>query len=78
MYFLLKYFYEENWEHEAKEYYFPTPLGNFISTIQNNSKLRLAFMERFKIDWIDKKIMKDFGIVLDYYTHAKLIFKQVC
>lgn len=69
----LKYSYEENWDRESEEDYFAADLEYVMP-----DNYDVEFMERFTIDFLVQKAIKDFGFnpfVTD--THIKFVMKRI-
>lgn len=74
IHFLLKYRYTINYDREVNENYFPLTIEEFMGKFK--SGWRLDYLERFRILFLEKQILKDFGIVLEDPTHIKAIFRR--
>ena len=72
--FLLKYRYINNWNREKRERY----LWQWIPFIQLYlEQYSISYEENFSIPFIQRRIMRDFGISLNVKTHKKLLFERV-
>lgn len=70
--FLLKYFYQENWEREKRERYLWDWSEEFQSILHNyQTKKHIPF----SIPYLANKWKNDFGIEFNYYTHRKLLLE---
>jgi len=69
--FLLKYTYLDNWERECQENYFS---WNWADLVRPNFKP--IYMNKFMLPHIKNKVEKDFGIVMKYNTHIKMILEK--
>jgi SAM-dependent methyltransferase len=74
IHFLLKYRYTINYDREVNENYFPLTIEEFMKKFE--SGWRIDYLERFRILFLEKQILKDFGIVLEDPTHIKAIFRR--
>ena len=73
--FLLKYRWQINWVRELNENYFPFYVENILS-IFGSANYNINYMERFRVPFLDDCFKKDFGVELEDYTHAKIIFER--
>ena len=73
--FLLKYWYEENWERERDEQYLFNIgiLGEYWLFI--NPEYQIVHDSDFYIPWVRNKIHDDFGVWYDEPTHKKMLLK---
>lgn len=67
--FLLKYFYDSNWDREVRERY----LWNWAETNQFPG-YDAVFIQSFHIPFLQEKWEKDFGISVKLNTHKKVLF----
>ena len=74
VHFLLKYRWFINWEREVNENYFPIYVEELLEIMEKN--YNLAYFERFRVPFLDDCFMRDFGIVLEDYTHIKAVFEM--
>ena len=75
VHFLLKYRWQINWVRELNENYFPFYVENILS-IFGSANYNINYMERFRVPFLDDCFKKDFGVELEDYTHAKIIFER--
>ena len=73
LHFLLTYQYEENWERELKENYFPIYVENLLSLVPN--KYMPIYIDHYTLPWIKQCVRKDFGFDVQDPTHLKLILE---
>lgn len=78
--FLLKYFYEENWERELKEDYIPSYPSSLLlkspqSAIFSVGYVR-TFVETYTLPYLQEKIRQDFGLNYNCHTHYKIILTK--
>lgn len=71
--FLLKYWYTENWERERDEQY----LWDIPSVVVDFIEYHTVYENHFFIPYVREKVLKDFGIVNDEYTHIKVLLEHV-
>lgn len=74
VHFLLKYRWEENWEREVKENYFPLYAEYFLEKIPD--KYHIDFYDEFVLPFTKRKIKEDFNICLKDTTHIKCILRR--
>lgn len=72
--FLLKYRYQENWEREVKENYFPISFEDFLKRVPK--KWELIHSKQIRVPFIVNKVKEDFDIDIEDTTHAELIFRR--
>lgn len=72
--FLLKYQYDDNWEREVHENYFPIYREQMLSQVPD--AYDIVFHEHFVLPYLAKVVKKDFGIELKENTHIKLILSK--
>ena len=71
LHFLLKYRWKINWEREVAENYFPIFIEDFLEIMKSYN---IIYFERFRVQFLDDEIKKDFNIGLTDYTHVKGVF----
>lgn len=74
IHYLLKYRWTINWEREVHENYLPIFIDDFLTKF--SEKYNIAYLERFRIPFLEKCWKEDFDIELEDYTHIKLIFNK--
>ena len=74
LHFLLTYQYEENWDRELKENYFPIYVETLLSIIPR--KYVPIYIDHFTLPWIKKCVKRDFGFDVQDPTHLKLILEM--
>lgn len=74
LHFMMKYRYEENWEREKRENYFPITKKELIKLIPDNYEI--VYHEEYALDWVKNKIYEDFKYKVEDNTHIKLILKR--
>lgn len=75
VHFLLKYRYDDNWQREVAENYFPMYRKDLLSLI-NPLQQEIVYQEHFILPYIKQTIQKDFDITLRDNTHFKIIIKN--
>ena len=75
IHFLLKYRWTQNWNREIKENYLPICTEYFLGKMQ--LKHNISYLELFKVPFLEQCWKDDFGIIIEYPTHIKAIFKHV-
>lgn len=75
IHFLLKYKYLDNWDREVKENYFSYSIDNFILAAYD-SQYKNVYFEHFSVPFIRRQIFNDFGFLMNYPTHYKLILEK--
>lgn len=73
IHFLLKYRWTINWNREVHENYFPIYISDFLNKMQ---EYNLIYLKRFRVQYLDDCIKKDWNIELEDYTHVKIIFEK--
>lgn len=73
LHFLLKYRWKINWEREVAEDYFPIFIEDFLEIMKSYN---IIYFERFRVQFLDDEIKKDFNIGLTDYTHVKGVFSK--
>ncbi len=78
IHFLLKYRWTVNWDREVRENYFPIYLNELLSIFEKypTDAYNLDHLERFRVPFLDEYFQRTFGIVLNDYTHCKLMFSR--
>ncbi len=74
IHYLLKYRYTENWEREVRENYLPLTKEALLSKIP--SHYEIVYQEHYTLPFIKHQIKKDSGIVLNDFTHFKILLKS--
>lgn len=89
--FLLKYFYDKNWDREVREtylwkldFYFERFLCEYMRIFDNvagqfiiyHGCYSVEYEEDFSIKYLRDKWEKDFGVKIDIPTHKKMLFKR--
>lgn len=75
IHFLLKYRWTQNWNRELKENYLPICTEYFLENMQLQHNV--SYLELFKVPFLEQCWKDDFGIIIEYPTHIKAIFKHV-
>ena len=73
--FLLKYRYQENWNREVKENYFPLCVEDFLAEI--DKKFELVYFKTMQVPFIVDTVKRDFGIDIVDDTHVEMIFRRI-
>lgn len=71
--FFLTYRYEENWNREVKEDYFPHTIEQFLSKIPDHYEV--VYFEHYTLPFLREQIQKDFNVQLTDPTHGKILLK---
>ena len=74
LHFFLKYRYEENWERESVENYFPITTEELLKLIPENYEI--VHFEPYKLEWTRNNIEETFGYKIQDETHLKLLLKR--
>lgn len=75
LHYLLTYRYEENWDREVRENYFPHSLEEFLGKLPKNYEI--IYIEHYTLPFLREKIFEDFGFTIGDATHAKILLKRV-
>lgn len=75
VHFLLKYRWQINWPRELSENYFPFYAEDILEKF-SNANYKINYMERFRVPFLDECFRDDFGVELEDYTHAKMVFER--
>jgi SAM-dependent methyltransferase len=75
VHFLLTYHYEENWQRELRENYWPISKEDLLSIVPN--EYMPIFVEHYTLPYLRRKVKSDFGIELQERTHLKLIVEKL-
>lgn len=73
VHYLLKYRWKINWNREVHENYFASTIEEFVEHMQNYN---VNYLERFRVPFLEKCWKEDFEVVLQDYTHVKIIFER--
>lgn len=74
IHYLLKYFYEENWEREVKENYLPLSDNDLYKIINYHSdKYETLYLNYYTLPYLKHKFKKDFDIDFNIETHMQII-----
>lgn len=71
--FFLTYRYNENWEREVREDYFPHTIEEFLSKIPDHYEV--VHFEHYILPFVRTQVWKDFGVQLTDPTHGKILLK---
>ena len=74
LHFLLTYQYEDNWERELNENYFPLYVESLMQMIPEH--YQPIYIDHFTLPWTKKCIREDFGFDIHDPTHLKLILEK--
>lgn len=74
IHFLLKYRYEDNWNREVMENYFPVMREELLTKIPENYKI--TYHDHFILPFIKKSVNHDFGIEIKDSIHLKIILEK--
>ncbi len=73
IHYLLKYRYTENWDREVRENYLPITTQTLLSKIP--PEYEIVYQEHYTLPFVKQQIQKDSGIILDDFTHFKILLK---
>ena len=76
IHFLLKYFYEENWQRELMENYHDRRVQPKIELMSRVFKYEKIFDIKYTLPYIKMKVKEDFGYDLRVPTHFQYILKR--
>lgn len=77
VHFLLKYFYEDNWEREVKENYLPLTDNDLYTLIEyQNNRYKISYLNYYALPYLKHKFKNDFGIDFDIATHMQIILEK--
>ena len=71
--FFLTYRYNENWDREVRENYFPHTIEEFLSKIPDHYEV--VHFEHYILPFVRTQVWKDFGVQLTDPTHGKILLK---
>jgi hypothetical protein len=71
--FFLTYRYNENWDREVRENYFPHTIEQFLNKIPGYYEI--VYFEHYTLPFVRDQVWKDFGVQLTEPTHAKILLK---
>ena len=71
--FFLTYRYNENWDREVREDYFPHTIEEFLSKIPEHYEV--VHFEHYTLPFVRAQVWKDFGVQLTDPTHGKILLK---
>lgn len=71
--FFLTYRYNENWEREVRENYFPYTIEEFLSKIPEHYEI--VHFEHYTLPFVREQVWKDFGVQLTEPTHGKILLR---
>ena len=75
IHFLMKYRYQENWDREVRENYFPITVEHFLNLCPKNYEI--IYFNHYILPFNRSKIKDDFGIDLRDNTHVKILLKRI-
>lgn len=75
LHYLLTYMYNDNWEREVRENYFPHSLEEFIQKIPK--EFNVIYINHYTLPFLKEKIHNDFGFFLEDFTHAKIFLRRI-
>lgn len=75
IHYLLKYRYDKNWDREVRENYLPVTVEALLEKIPANYEI--VYKEHYTLPFIKQQIKTDSGIILNDFTHFKLLIKHV-
>jgi len=73
--FLLKVHYKENWERELRENYFPLSSEEIINKF-TSAGYKISYQKEFTLPYLNQYAEEEFGIIVDWPTHLKLICEK--
>ena len=71
--FFLTYRYNENWDREVRENYFPHTIEEFLHKIPEHYEV--VHFEHYTLPFLREQVRKDFGVQLTDFTHGKILLK---
>ena len=71
--FFLTYRYNENWDREVRENYFPHTIEEFLHKIPQHYEV--VHFEHYVLPFTREQVWKDFGVQLMEPTHCKILLK---
>lgn len=77
--FFLTYRYNENWDREVRENYFPYTIEQFLYRIPNHYEV--VYFEHYTLPFLKEQVFKDFGVQLRDPTHGKILLRlkeEIC
>lgn len=74
LHFLMKYRYEENWNRELRENYFPITLEHLLNLIPDHYEI--IYFNHYILPFTKEKIKQDFDINIHDNTHVKILLKN--
>ena len=75
LHFFLKYRYEENWERELGEDYFPITSEELLEKLPDNYKI--IYYREYSLDWIKERVKQDFDYDIEDNTHIQLLLERI-
>jgi len=74
VHFLMKYKYEENFERECRENYFPITMETLLNIIPK--EYNIVYSEHYTLPFVKNQIQEDFNIDVVDNTHMKIILSN--
>lgn len=71
--FFLTYRYNENWDREVRENYFPHTIEEFLQKVP--SCYEIVHFEHYTLPFVRDRVWKDFGVQLTDPTHGKILLR---
>lgn len=71
--FFLTYRYEENWDREVRENYFPHTIEEFLNKIPD--RYEIVYFEHYTLPFVREQVRKDFSVQLTDPTHGKILLR---
>lgn len=71
--FFLTYRYNENWDREVRENYFPHTIEQFLNKIPDYYEI--VYFEHYTLPFTREQVCNDFGVQLTDPTHCKILLK---
>ena len=76
VHYLLKYRYEQNWNREVRENYFPITYESLLSIIPT-SNYRISYHNEYILPYTYNQIKDDFNIEIKDNTHIQLLLEKI-
>ena len=71
--FFLTYRYNENWDREVRENYFPHTVEEFLHKIPEHYEV--MYFKHYTLTFLREQVWKDFGVQLTEPTHGKILLR---
>lgn len=74
LHYLLKYHYEENYDREVKENYFPITFEEIKTKVPDGYKI--VYQDNYLLPYIKEIVESDYDVILNQPSHGKLIIRR--